>query len=1155
MYRKLKVLEECEEIFDFPDLFTFANNQPLRIVGGIRAKTFSSENSERKVSANFYAVADSTTSLMGKITAIALGTLLIGTNALKALSLATADDNLLMARCVMFNSQFWSEHEKIDPYPKVPNVQLRLDIDYSIPPKFRNFSIIPLQFYKAAPEELRYLLQRGIIEPCSFVPGTSWVSPGLVIGKKDGKPRFCVDMSAANRAIRRQFTYKMPTLAEMQAAALGKKHFAKLDLSKAFHHIELHEESRHITTFKTPFGYFRYKRMPFGLNVAPEFFQCVIESIVEDISDVKVYIDDILIMAETKEELHQKLSQVRDKLKENNLVINEEKTETDKSSIDFLGFRLSGEGVTVTDDRIRALISMSPPKNYDTLRSFLGKINFLNSFIPRLAHISKPLWKAARKQKSFIWGEEQMESFNLVKEAIKSNCHRCHFDRNLKTFLITDASDVAVSAVLFQTEGKEGRETIKIVEYASRLLNETQRKYPQFQLEMLGIVTGVKHFRHYLRSTEEFTILTDLQTAESIINKMICGHKREMNRHDKWILELSEFNYKIKHIPGKLNIADSLSRLATVTTMNEDVDWFGDTGELEDEKNYWSKARKQEANSVCRICSVVCHVDKINFLSCSEVKEVADIDPEIQQIKAAVHKEAEFPSYWKSKGKYMFINDNDLLQYGSLIIVPAKLRLKAMMIAHRTHFGAESTTALLQEYVYWPGMHRDVDELVNNCEECKLIRPQNTEVPIKPVQMPNFEWEHVAIDCYEAPSIAAKVISVVDYLTRKLIVEPIPNLKAETAIGRLETIFKRIGYPSKIRADNGSPFQSQEFLEWIFQRAMLLEHSAPGHPRGNGAIERTMKGVNQVLRFCALTKKSNWQEIVADHVQLQNAKPSRATNVSADVALEGRRKNIGLPLAPNDSLKQCDMDKLREFEKAKKEKMRLYADKVNRARNSNAKIGDLVWMRRVQKSNKLESDFHEEKYVIQSRLGNQVEISGVQTGKTFTRHLSDCLKVPTNTREQRRNEIWQSIATFNSLVDKSLPGEEETDHQDESESTNLSSAIPQAEGSASQYDDITTEEMNRDPEYAKLCKSLNRPITEKNLPTNEIDGLPIALFPRDRQMAIDIGAEKEVEELITRQISVDTTERVKRAAAKKSEEKTKDLVKRKVAYVQFVRAL
>lgn len=292
------------------------------------------------------------------------------------------------------------------------------------------------------------------------------------------------------------------------------------------------------------------------------------------------------------------------------------------------------------------------------------------------------MWQAASKKETFKWGLKDEEAFELVKREIVKNDYRCHFTKGLPIFLITDASPVAVAAVLCQiSTHTNGTKSLKVVEYASRMLTKTQKNYAQFQKELLGIVTAVKHLQQLLRTTP-FTIFTDVQTADTIISKSVCGHKRILNRHDKWIMELSEYEYKIKHLPGKLNVVDALSRLATVTTMNENVDDFGDEGTLED-SSYWSTHRKQKEFQICHLCTAS-NVNHISFMACGEVKEVIEKDEEIKPVINYLINSEPLSVPWNRRHKFLCVDEQGLLRYGPLVVLPAALRQKAMMIAHRT---------------------------------------------------------------------------------------------------------------------------------------------------------------------------------------------------------------------------------------------------------------------------------------------------------------------------------------------------------------------------------------------------------------------------------------------------------------------------------------
>lgn len=774
-----KIREFCDPVGKdyYPSLVTYANNKPLEVVGALRARV-KVENYDKVVTANFYAVKGAKINLMGYHTAKALKTLLVGEEALRAYYHNIFDNVVAKVHDLSLFDDDSNASIEINEFPKIPNVELRLDIDTSVVPKFRNFCIGQKHHLEDMRKELREYVQLGIIRKVNF-PGSSWVNPSMMVPKKGGKWRLCVDMTAANKAIRRKFSITMPTLKQMEEAACGKKWFAKLDITKAFHHIALAEESKYITTFRTPFGYFQFNRMPFGLNVAPEFFQTIIEGILAEmgISGVHVYIDDILILAESENELMEKLQQVKQKLQLHNLSINAEKTEIKEGEIEFLGFILSTDKVTVTNDRVSAIATMSPPDSFTLLRSFLGKINFLNSFIPSLAEISQPLWQLSASKKDnkmkFLWEKVHQQAFDEIKKLVVSNKERCHFNSEARTYLITDASDKATSAILFQVFTDEfGKEHMKVVEYASKLLSEIQKRYPQFQRELLGIVIAITHFRRYLCTTK-FTLLTDLEAAEALIKQNLCKHKVWLNRHDRWILELSEFDFDVVHIPGKLNVADALSRLATHSTMNEDES-FDITCEnlfANNQKKSWLEKELARDAYHCHLSTIkfIEDTESGDFMTCEEVRVMTSRDVELSAVIEKISKNEELLSKWKNTPGVLWVDKVGLLRHDDSIVLPKSLRQKAIDIAHSTHFGAQSTYEILHDYVYWPGMDSDTRKAVKSCEICIKLGGKPEIPPMKSVVLPEAEWQHLAADIYTAPSMGVKLLVMEDYFSRKLV--------------------------------------------------------------------------------------------------------------------------------------------------------------------------------------------------------------------------------------------------------------------------------------------------------------------------------------------------------------------------------------------------
>ena len=221
----------------------------------------------------------------------------------------------------------------------------------------------------------------------------------MVITPKDEnyeKIRLCLDMRTANTAIQR-VRYPIPTLEEALLNMNNAKRISKVDVKEAFHQLELEFESRELTTFYTPCGLYRYKRLNYGTNCASEIFQSVINGLLADIPGVRCIADDIVVFGGTNEEHNVRLELDLQKLADSELTLNKSKCEFGLSSAKFMGHVLSEYGVTLSEGKVRAIVDTRTPTNMSELRSFLGLANYMSRYIRNFATISSPLWHLIKK--------------------------------------------------------------------------------------------------------------------------------------------------------------------------------------------------------------------------------------------------------------------------------------------------------------------------------------------------------------------------------------------------------------------------------------------------------------------------------------------------------------------------------------------------------------------------------------------------------------------------------------------------------------------------------------------------------------------------------------------------------------------------------------
>ena len=439
------------------------------------------------------------------------------------LSYGTARDlGLVEVKVNPIQSQHASE-EFIHQFPslfhgigKLKDVEVQLHIDKTIKPVAQAARRIPFHLRKQVSDELDNLERQGIIEK---VEGpTPWVSPLVVIPKKKGGVRLCVDMRVPNKAIQRE-RHPSPTVDDLIHNLNGATVFSKLDLKAGYHQIPLAAKSRYITTFVTHKGLRRYTRLNFGTNSASEIFQHMISELLRDIPGAFNISDDVIVYGKTQDDHDKALRAVFQKFADVNLTLNKSKCDFNKSSLSFFGFVFSQDGISPDPDKVRGIHNMSLPKSVPEVRSFLGMATYCAKFIPSFSDISQPLRELTKKNVQFRWTQQHENSFKKIKQMLTSETTMAYFDPNKETELTTDASPVGLSAILSQrTPGQNDRH---VVAYASRSLSDVERRYSQTEKEALAIVWAVERLHLYLYG-KQFTLLTDCKPA----------HRRYDSQHE-----------------------------------------------------------------------------------------------------------------------------------------------------------------------------------------------------------------------------------------------------------------------------------------------------------------------------------------------------------------------------------------------------------------------------------------------------------------------------------------------------------------------------------------------------------------------------------------------------------------------------------------------
>lgn len=395
-------------------------------------------------------------------------------------------------------------------------------------------------------KELNVMLESDVIEECE----SPWATPVVLVPKKDGTARIYVDYRRLN-AVTKTDSYPMPRIDELLHLAKRTLYMSTIDLRSGYWQVSVKDRDK--TAITTPFGTFRFKRMPFGLKNSGATFQRLMDRFRRGLKDIVViiYLDDIIVISTSLEEHIKDLQQVFDRLRKFKLRAKREKCNFACSQVKFLGHIITPEGIRPNEEKVTAILNLPPPRNVKHLFTFLQTASWFRRFIPSFAEITRPLTQLIKKDAAWTWTEDQKEAFEKLKKLLTHAPILRQADETLPFVIRTDASNYALGVVLLQGEGNEE----KPVEYASRLLTAAERNYSTTERKALAVVRAVGKFRGYIDGAK-VVIGTDHQPL-----KWLMSLKSPSGRLARWALSLQEYNLKIMYTPGKINVvADTLSR-------------------------------------------------------------------------------------------------------------------------------------------------------------------------------------------------------------------------------------------------------------------------------------------------------------------------------------------------------------------------------------------------------------------------------------------------------------------------------------------------------------------------------------------------------------------------------------------------------------------
>ena len=847
--------------------------------------------------------------------------------------------------------------------------KVKLHVDPTVKPVVSPPRPTPYHMRERVDKAIQDLIDNDVIEEHPVGEPAPWISNAVYVPKPDGSLRVTLDARNINKAIISS-NLPIPRAEDIKAKLSGSKVYTKIDYRWSFFQLELWLQSRGLTVFNLNDKLYRYKRLIMGVKSAQGELNAALQQLFRHIPDAHVIHDDVIIASKNMEDHLKTVEECLAASQNAGLTLNEDKCWFCYDEVRFWGMLVNTEGIQPDPEKVEALEGLEPPRNKEELISFLCMMQSVAEFIPSFSRKASPLRELSKQKARFKWESRHQKCFDQLLSEFRKDVLLRYYDINSPIYIFTDAHKTGLGAILAQGESLE---TARPVAVASRSTTDAEQRYPQIDLEGLGIDYALYRFRHYLvGSPKTVTVVTDHMPLCSVFN----GTRTGSIRTERYKQRNQDIKFKVVYQKGRKNQTDYLSRRALPVSKRP--------------------VEEQEmADSINNLLYTLHTTPIVDKITLKAIAEETENDPVLKKIKRMIINGETWIQKDEDEGVRKFkpilpeitITGNGILLKGDRIVLPTKLQNLAISLAHQgSHPGQNSMERRLRFHFYFHDMSPKVSMFLASCVECKLFTNKNYREPQKAHEVPAKCWEKVSVDLFGPMPNRKHIVVVQDLSSRFPEAKLVSSSSALKVIPALTEIYDSHGDPQVQLSDNGPPFNSVAMKNFTDKRGIKQEKIPPLHPSGN-PVETFMKPLGKTMKIASHT---GMNEAKALSKLLQNYRdtPHSSTGIPPSAMMY---RNTNSEVFPSKAVSDTEVEYARAHDRAQKEKREDLINSSKYKKASQISPGDFVIIRNYKRTRKFQPLFIPEQYIVTdiADYGRKLVVKRLSDGQVLVRHPDD----------------------------------------------------------------------------------------------------------------------------------------------------------------------